>query len=173
MRRTLQAIGDIRADARQSAAELTAAQKQLAAAEAREKDALTRLRQQADQADRRIHDLESRLSVAQTEAREQRGDVASAIRRLEARSHELGLLTRRLVETEDALTAARTTAANPVAPEPAMPTPAAPVIDSAEHDALKRRIAELEQLDALTRGSLSWRVTRPLRAIRRMIPPRS
>lgn len=173
VRRRLTAVDEIRADARQSAANLTAAQSQLATAEAREQDALVRLRKQADQAERRVHDLECRLSLAQTEAREQRGDVASTIRRLEARSHELGLLTRRLVETEAALTAAQAAAANAPKAEPAAPPSAAPVIDPAELAALKQRITELEQLDALTRGSLSWRVTRPLRAIRRMIPRRS
>lgn len=175
VRRGLNALADARANAQRNANELAATQKRLAEAEAREQDAQARIRTATAQADARLYELECRLSVAQTEAREQRGDVASAIRRLEARTHELGLLTRRLVETEEALTAANATArAAAASADHAATSPlGAQEATKAELDALQQRIFALEQAEALLRGSLSWRVTRPLRALRNLFPRRS
>lgn len=169
IRRELKNIARIKTDAKQAAQDLAHLRDDAETAQSRHAARIAALEKDLSETDHRLYDLECRLSVAQTEAREQRGQAGVLARKLGLRDQELGLLTRRLVEIEAApaddaaITEARAKA-----------HAACEALAREEHEkqALAARVADLENHVRVIQQTLSWRVTKPLRAVRRLLPHR-
>jgi SAM-dependent methyltransferase len=129
---------------------------EVAAAERQLVDADRRFTELAVSAERQLADADRRLTELAAEVELTRSALHVAQSHGARTATERDRLAADLVRVEQAL--ARADLARPV-------VPAAPVADTLERDALTAEI------DAM-RVTLSWRVTRPLRWVRRRVPPR-
>lgn len=164
IRKTLKTVDSLKADTRQAALDLADERKQAERTAARDKAAMAALDQRLAESDRSLYDMECRVSVARTEARESRDEALSAKKMLDIRNREIITLTRKLVEAEERAVAQSQPAALVEDPRIAELT--------RQKAELATRIGELEKYIVLTQQTLSWRVTKPLRAVRRLLGKR-